>query len=70
MTADDHGGDHGHGHEDRPDYDPRNKDLPSGEPPLRSTAPQSDYTVRDVGIGFLVMLVGVAITFGLPFALV
>lgn len=66
MTDDDHG----HGHEDRPDYDPRHKDLQSGEPPLRSTAPQSDYTFRDVSVGFVVMLVGVAITFGLPFALV
>ncbi|MFB6087173.1 MAG: hypothetical protein ABEJ85_01530 [Haloarculaceae archaeon] len=69
MTAEDDHGD-GHGHADRPDYDPQDKDLPAGEPPLRSTAPQSDYTSRDVGVGFLVMLVGVAITFGLPLALV
>ncbi|WP_459192166.1 DUF7550 family protein [Halosimplex sp. J119] len=59
-----------HGHEDRPDYDPTNKDLPSGEPPLRSTAPQSEYTGRDVGIGLAVMLVGVAIAFVLPIVLV
>ncbi|ELZ23195.1 hypothetical protein C475_16139 [Halosimplex carlsbadense 2-9-1] len=59
-----------HGHEDRPDYDPANKDLPSGEPPLRSTAPQSEYTGRDVGVGIAVMLVGVALTLALPIALV
>jgi len=59
-----------HGHEDRPDYDPANKDLPSGEPPLRSTAPQSEYTGRDVGVGIAVMLVGVVIAFVLPIALV
>lgn len=66
---DDHD-DHGHGHEDRPAYDPSNKDLPSGAPPLRSTAPQSDYTMRDVGVGFIVLLVGVVVVFGLPLALV
>ncbi|WP_123533495.1 DUF7550 family protein [Halosimplex salinum] len=59
-----------HGHEERPDYDPTRKELPSGEPPLRSTAPQSEYTTRDVGVGFAVMLVGVAIAFALPLALV
>ncbi|QLH83101.1 DUF7550 family protein [Halosimplex pelagicum] len=59
-----------HGHEDRPDYDPANKDLPAGEPPLRSTAPQSEYVGRDVGVGIAVMLVGVALTFVLPIALV
>ena len=59
-----------HGHEDRPDYDPANKELPAGEPPLRSTAPQSEYTTRDVGVGFAVMLVGVAVAFALPLVLV
>lgn len=68
--SDDHDDDHGHGHEDRPDYDPTNKDLPAGAPPLRSTAPQSDYTSRDVGVGLAVMLVGVALTLALPLALV
>ncbi|MFB6150254.1 MAG: hypothetical protein ABEJ40_00465 [Haloarculaceae archaeon] len=64
--ADDHD-DHG---DDRPEYDPTNKDLPAREPPLRSTAPQSDYAGRDVAVGFLVLLVGAAVTFGLPLALV
>ncbi|MFC7139139.1 hypothetical protein ACFQMA_04710 [Halosimplex aquaticum] len=56
--------------DDRPEYDPANKDLPSGEPPLRETAPQSEYTSRDVGVGIAVMLVGVAIAFALPILLV
>jgi len=64
----DHGGDHGH--EDRPDYDPANKDLPSGEPPLRSTAPQSDFTGRDVGVGLAVLAVGLVLVFGLSLGLV
>jgi hypothetical protein len=67
--ADDHD-DHGHGDEDRPEYDPSNTDLPSRAPPLRSTAPQSEYTMRDVGVGLLATLVGVAVTVGLPLALV
>jgi hypothetical protein len=62
---------HGHGHgEPRPEYDPTHKDLPSREPPLRDTAPQSAYITRDVAVGFAVMLVGLAVVFGLPFALV
>ena len=34
----------------------------------RSTAPQSEYTGRDVAIGAVVALVGVAVTFGVPLA--
>jgi hypothetical protein len=67
--ADDHD-DHEHGHEERPDYDPANKDLPSGEPPLRATAPQSDYTMRDVGVGAAVTVVGLLLTFGVAALLV
>lgn len=63
-------GDHGHGHEPLPAYDPSAKNLPSREPPLRSTAPQSDYTTRDTAVGFAVMVVGVAVAFGLPLALI
>jgi len=71
--ADEHDDDHDHGHghgEDRPEYDPANKDLPEGAPPLRSTAPQSEYTVRDVGLGFAVLGIGLVVTFGLAVALV
>ncbi|ADD07124.1 uncharacterized protein Nmag_3574 [Natrialba magadii ATCC 43099] len=32
----------------------------------RTTAPMSDYSSRSVGIGFLVTIVGVAISFGIP----
>jgi hypothetical protein len=35
----------------------------------RTTAPQSDYTVRDVAIGFVVTLVGLAVVFGIPLLL-
>jgi hypothetical protein len=44
-----------HGHDDDPDG--------------RTTAPQSDYTGRQVGIGFAVALVGLALVFGVPLAL-
>jgi hypothetical protein len=59
MT-DDHGGD------DHPDYDPESPAAPLREPPLRSTAPQSSFSTGQVGIGILVLLVGAAITLGLP----
>lgn len=68
----DHGdyhGEHDEGHEhgdaDRPAYDPENAELPSRAPPLRSTAPQSAFTQRQVGVGFGVLLVGLLVTFGL-----
>ncbi|MFB6170342.1 MAG: hypothetical protein ABEJ06_04260 [Haloarculaceae archaeon] len=35
----------------------------------RQTAPQQPYTMRDVGIGFVVAIVGLAIVFGLPFVM-
>lgn len=38
-----------------------------GEPSTdRTTAPQSDYSGRDVAVGAVVAAVGVAITFGVP----
>jgi hypothetical protein len=49
------------------DHEEVDNDYPN--PPERSTAPQSDYTMSDVGTGIVVMLVGVAITFGLPLLL-
>lgn len=39
------------------------EDTTAGE---RSTAPQSDYSGKQVGIGFAVLAVGVAVSFGLP----
>jgi hypothetical protein len=35
----------------------------------RSTAPQSSYTPREIGIGTAVFLVGVLVAFGIPVAL-
>lgn len=55
--------------DDRPDYDPTEPTPPEFEPPLRSTAPQDDYTTQQVVIGFVVLLVGLVVTFGLPFVL-
>lgn len=38
-----------------------------GEPTTeRTTAPQSEYTGRDVAVGVVVAAVGIAITFGVP----
>jgi hypothetical protein len=51
------------------DYDPATPAPPAREPPRRSTAPQSDFTTGQVGLGFLVLVVGLAITVGLPIAL-
>lgn len=33
----------------------------------RRTAPQGSYTMRDVGVGFVVALVGLVVVFGIPF---
>ncbi|AGB37488.1 DUF7550 family protein [Natronococcus occultus] len=32
----------------------------------RTTAPMSDYSTRDVGVGFAIMVVGLLIAFGIP----
>ncbi|MEF8883186.1 MAG: hypothetical protein V5A34_11770 [Halapricum sp.] len=68
----DHSADEDHAHDehdvDRPDYDPTDVSLPSRAPPLRSTAPQSRFTGKQVGMGFVVLAVGLAIVFGLPLA--
>jgi hypothetical protein len=45
------------GHEDT--------DAPDVEPG-RETAPQSPYSMRQVGIGFAVLAVGLAVTFAIP----
>lgn len=60
--------DDGHG-EDRPDFDPHKIDLPSREPPLRSTAPQSEFASTQVVRGALVLAVGLALTFGVALVL-
>jgi hypothetical protein len=35
----------------------------------RTTAPQSDYTSRDIAIGAVIALVGLLVVFGIPFLL-
>lgn len=54
---------------DRPAYDPADPQLPAREPPLRSTAPQTEYTMAQVGFGAVVLLVGLVVTFGVALAL-
>jgi hypothetical protein len=58
-----------HHDEERPDYEPTSPTPPEREPPLRSTAPQSEFTAGQVGVGAVVALVGLAVVFGLPFVL-
>jgi len=59
-----------HHDEDRPDYDPEHVELPERAPPLRATAPQSDFTMTQVSKGAGIAAVGLALTFGLGLALV
>lgn len=56
-------------HDDRPEYDPTDPTPPEDEPPLRQTAPQSDFTRGQVLVGFVVLAVGLAITILLPSAM-
>lgn len=58
-----------HDDADRPAYDPTAPGAPEREPPLRRTAPQSPFTMRQVAIGFLILLAGLLLTFGLSLAL-
>jgi hypothetical protein len=37
--------------------------VPAAE---RTTAPQSPYTMRQAGIGFVILLVGLLVVFGIP----
>jgi hypothetical protein len=51
------------------EYDPTDPEPPAHEPPRRNTAPQSEYTARQVGLGFLVLAVGLAVIVGLALGL-
>lgn len=51
MTEENHEDDDHHPHE------------PTG---ARSTAPQSEYTAKQIAFGAVVALVGIAVTFGVP----
>ncbi len=59
MTAD-------HDDEESVEYDPGRPAPPAREPPRRRTAPQTEFTMSQVGFGLLVLLVGAVGTFGLP----
>jgi len=54
---------------ERPEYDPTDPAPPSREPPLRSTAPQGEYTIEQVGTGMAIAAVGLLATFGLALLL-
>ena len=41
---------------------------PHGSTGARSTAPQSEYTAKHVATGAVVALLGLAVTFGVPLA--
>ena len=62
MTAD-------HDDEESVEYDPERPVPPAREPPRRRTAPQSEFTMGQVGVGFVVLVVGAIVTFGLPLLL-
>lgn len=55
--------------DDRPEYEPTEPTPPEREPPLRSTAPQSAYSARQALVGFVVLLLGAVVVFGLPLLL-
>jgi hypothetical protein len=54
---------------DTGEYDPTSPEPPEREPPHRSTAPQSEYTPRQVGFGLLVLVVALAVLLGLAVGL-
>ncbi|MFT4945767.1 MAG: hypothetical protein ACI9K3_001718 [Halovenus sp.] len=51
------------------EYDPASPEPPAREPPRRGTAPQSEYTTRQVAVGFLVLAVGLAVVVGVALTL-
>jgi hypothetical protein len=57
--------------EEHPDADAGEADTHGGTEPVgqRETAPQSDFTTRQVGIGIAVLAVGLIVAFALPLLL-
>ncbi|WP_457590054.1 DUF7550 family protein [Halalkalicoccus salilacus] len=49
-----------------PEKEQPNVKVPAAE---RTTAPQSPYSMRQVGIGFVVLVVGLLVVFGVPLVL-
>jgi hypothetical protein len=56
--------DHADDHADH-EHHPHDEDEDEG----RVTSPMQDFTTGQIGIGFVVLLVGLAVTFGLPLLL-
>ena len=52
-----------------PEHDSEHPASPAREPSHRTTAPQSEFTPRQAGIGFLVLFAGVAVIVGLALGL-
>ena len=52
-------------HDDHDDHEHH----PHGPDDGRTTAPQSEYTMRDIALGAAVAAVGLAVTFGVPLLL-
>ena len=50
-------------------YDPESPTPPEREPPIRSTAPQREFTGGQVALGLVVLVIGLALTFGLGLVL-
>ena len=65
--------DHGaSGHPDEMDEAEKHADEEHGrdvDDLERVTSPMQSFGMREVGIGFVVLVVGLAVTFGLPFLL-
>jgi len=55
--------------EPREEYDPSAPTPPARDPPLRETAPQGPYTGSQIATGFAVLVIGLALIFGLGIAL-
>ena len=53
------------GHDDHDDHEHH----PHGSDDERTTAPQSEYSMRDVALGAAVTAAGLAVTFGVPLLL-
>lgn len=51
------------------DHSDPDEQTPEPRPDERQTAPQGPYTTRQVGIGFLIAVLGMVLVFGVPIAL-
>jgi hypothetical protein len=65
MAEDDHETHADHEHDPEGDHEHHQSEYATE----RITAPQSEYTNRDVAVGFVVALVGMAVVFGVPLLL-